>query len=140
MPVKLHFDGKAVAELIAHAKAAPEHRPLYGDQATAKPGLWLVGDDGVYLMSNGLPPLPGNGAKPNRVVKARECDPEKVDFEDWWSMKADTFGEDDGCEFLPLDHIEEAFAAWADSEIPLGFSEKGLHLYTPVLRRREGAQ
>lgn len=59
-----------------------------------RPGLWLVGDEGVYIMSN------GKLAEDQRplVVYARECDP-KTNPE-YWHYKRLHFGGDDGVEFL----------------------------------------
>ena len=73
--VTLRFDTQAVREQLDHTKAAPLHKltmsdraELYGkdnmghqqpdEETNGKPGLWLVKDSGVYLMSNGNPGLP----------------------------------------------------------------------------------
>ena len=59
-----------------------------------RPGLWLVGDEGVYIMSN------GKLAEDQRplVVYAQECDPKTNS--DYWHYKRQHFGGDDGVEFL----------------------------------------
>jgi hypothetical protein len=59
-----------------------------------RPGLWLVGDEGVYIMSN------GKLAEDQRplVVYAQECDPKTNS--DCWHYKRQHFGGDDGVEFL----------------------------------------
>jgi len=59
----LRFDLKNVLTLIKHALNAPDHKCAYvnGLNEVPKPGLWLVGDDGIYLMSNGLPMLKEHG-------------------------------------------------------------------------------
>lgn len=59
-----------------------------------KSGLWLVGDEGVYLMSNGKL---AEGQRPF-VVYAEECDPKTNP--DYWRYKRQHFGGDDGVEFL----------------------------------------
>jgi hypothetical protein len=69
------------------------------------PGLWLVGDHGVYLMSNGKLP---DGARP-LVVYAEQCDPTTSD--DWFHIKRATFGGDDGVEFLDGAYLEAMMAA-----------------------------
>jgi hypothetical protein len=51
----LIFHGAAVLELLAHAKAATEHSAGYLDNPKPGPGLLFVKDDGVYLISNGMP-------------------------------------------------------------------------------------
>lgn len=59
-----------------------------------RPGLWLVGDEGVYLMSN------GKLAEDQRplVVYSAECDPKTN--RDYWHYKRQHFGGDDGVAFL----------------------------------------
>lgn len=72
------------------------------DVDNRKPGLWLVGDQGVYLCSNGEL---AEGARP-LVAYAAECDPRIHD--DWFEVKRRTFGGDDGIDFLDaieLDHL-----------------------------------
>lgn len=69
---------EVIARGIADAKANGGFRdPHFGLSAAdnRKPGLWLVGDHGVYLCSNGELP---KGAKP-LVAYAEECDPRKND-------------------------------------------------------------
>jgi len=70
-----------------------------------KPGVWLVGDHGVYLCSNGEL---ATGAKP-LVAYAEECDPHRND--DWFEVKRRTFGGDDGVDFLDAEGLEALFAA-----------------------------
>ncbi|NTE68282.1 DUF3085 domain-containing protein [Agrobacterium tumefaciens] len=53
-------------------------------EAEARPGLWLVGDEGVYVMSSGKL---AEGQRP-LVVYAEECDP-KTDPDYWHYMRAD---------------------------------------------------
>jgi hypothetical protein len=57
-------------------------------------GLWLVGDHGIYLMSNGLP-APLHGAAPRQVAYAEEADPDR-DPETSCDVKQRAFGGDDG--------------------------------------------
>lgn len=70
-----------------------------------QPGLWLVGDHGVYLCSNGKL---SDGARP-LVVYAEECNPDTCD--DWFEVKRRTFGGDDGVEFLDAAQLEAMMAA-----------------------------
>ncbi|MGX7743947.1 DUF3085 domain-containing protein [Rhodopseudomonas parapalustris] len=64
-----------------------------------KPGAWLVGDEGVYLMSNGEL---AEGQRP-LVVYAEECDPKTNP--DYWHYKRRHFGGDDGIEFLDAEML-----------------------------------
>lgn len=61
------------------------------------PGLWLVGDQGVYVMSNGklADPAPG--------LYSNECHP--VGNSDWYDYKRRHFGGDDGVEFIDAEQL-----------------------------------
>jgi hypothetical protein len=95
------------ADLITLRKSAMAHwangvRPLY-EQVTGR-GYWLVGDEGVYLMHN------GQLAKDEKpvVAYAVQCNPKTMDFDAWWQNKRDSFGGDDGVEFIDPDLINSA--------------------------------
>ena len=79
--------------------------PYYGIKPgkDEKPGLWLVGDQGVYIMSNGKL---ADGARP-LVVYSDECHP--IGNPDWWHYKHRHFGGDDGIEFLDADRLIPMF-------------------------------
>ncbi|BCG83542.1 DUF3085 domain-containing protein [Mesorhizobium sp. 113-3-3] len=64
-----------------------------------KPGLWLVGHQGVYAASNGKLP---EGGEP-MVCYADECNPGSN--ADWWGYKRRHFGGDNGIEFLAAEEI-----------------------------------
>lgn len=74
-------------------------------EAEARPGLWLVGDEGVYVMSSGKP---AEGQRP-LVIYAEECDPKTNP--DYWHYKRQYFGSDDGVEFLDAVELEQLIAA-----------------------------
>jgi hypothetical protein len=97
--MKLHFSWPEVAKALDEIRAAKIVRPLYG-KITGK-GLWLVGDEGVYLMPN----TAGNA---RTIVYAKECNPTKS--EDWWEVKRATFGGDDGVEFISIEEIDRLVA------------------------------
>ncbi len=108
----LSFPLTSVRDVIARGRTDAEANggfrdPYYGlrpgkDQ---KPGLWLVGDHGVYLMFNGQLL---DGAKP-LVVYAEECDPSTND--DWFDVKRRTFGGDYGVDFIDAEQLEPMMAA-----------------------------
>ena len=102
----LTFQVDRVRQLVQHAQGAPSFRALYGDPDTAKPGLWLVADQGIYLMSPGLPML-ADPDKPdsNLVAYAHESDP--TCSEDWYESKRALVGGDDFGDWLPLDMFAE---------------------------------
>jgi len=67
------------------------------------PGLWLVGDQGVYIMSNGKL---ADGDRP-LVVYSDECHP--VGNPDWFHYKHRHFGGDDGIEFIDAEKLIPLF-------------------------------
>ena len=99
----LKFDGDGVRELYEHARGCTDFKGAYGQKPI--PSLFLVHDDGVYLMSAGKPHLP-NPDKPkmSKVVYAEGCNPDTD--EDWWDASRALVGGDDFAEALPLDLFE----------------------------------
>lgn len=109
--MKLHFDAKGVRTLVEWSET---HEPDTLYDTVTGPGLWLVGDDGVYLMSNARESLAKpDGKKGSLVVHARECDP-KLDFDEWWENKRASFGGDDGAEFLGLAEVKDCLPETGD--------------------------
>ncbi|WP_414463337.1 DUF3085 domain-containing protein [Hyphomicrobium sp. DY-1] len=102
--MKLHFPWDGIEKLLTEVITATTARKLYGD-VTGK-GLWLAGDEGVYLMANTTDGEVNSkrreGDKPF-VIYALECDPTKMPFEEWWANKRASFGGDDGVDFFPLE-------------------------------------
>src|SRR4051794_38666433 len=108
----LTFPLASVRDVIGRGRADAQanggfRNPYYGLKPgkDEQPGLWLVGDRGVYLLSNGK--LAG-GQKPF-VVYAEECNPATND--DWFEVKRRTFGGDDGVDFLDAGQLEAMMAA-----------------------------
>lgn len=111
----LTFSIEAVREIIARGIADANvnggFRDPHGglsDIDIGNPGLWLVGDHGVYLCSNGKLA----GTRP-LVVHAQECDPTKSD--DWFETKRRTFGGDDGVDFIDAVELERLMSAAPDA-------------------------
>ncbi len=97
---------KVIERGIADAKANGGFRLPYSGfspAAQARPGLWLVGDQGVYIMANGKLP---KGEKPF-VVYSEQCHP-RGDI-DWWDYKRRHFGGDDGVEFIAAEPLIPLF-------------------------------
>lgn len=114
--MKLHFKRAEVMKLIKHTVSQTRFRSLYGEYKGS--GLLLVGDQGVYLMSNAVKTLPGDKGKGNYVAYARECNP-KGDFDTWWANKNASFGGDDGVEFIPSGEVIKALGGKSDLEIDM---------------------
>jgi hypothetical protein len=105
----LRFDVAGVKRLIAHAKAAPDHSVIFGDK-TKSPALTLVKDDGIYLMSNGLPrdllatqPHSDLGTDHSFVVYAKGYAPSDFAEGEMYEKCRAAVGGDDFCERVPLD-------------------------------------
>lgn len=97
---------KVIERGIADAKANGGFRnPYYGTRPGEgeRPGVWLVGDEGVYMMSNGKL-TEGQRAL---VVYSEQCHP--VGNPDWWHYKTRHFGGDDGIEFIEADQLIPLF-------------------------------
>ncbi|NSZ09747.1 DUF3085 domain-containing protein [Agrobacterium tumefaciens] len=89
-----------------------------------KPGVWLVGDHGVYLCSNGKLP---DGEKPF-VAYALECDPRTND--DWFEVKRRTFGGDDGVEFIEAAQLEAMISACPNARhLGVSFQPDSMELF-----------
>lgn len=93
-----------------------------------KPGVWLVGDEGVYLLSNGTLV---DGQRPH-VVYAEECDPKTNP--DYWQYKHQHFGGDDGVEFLDAEVLMK-LAADAPSATHLRITMTDSDLSVTPIRR-----
>jgi len=103
--IQRRFALRDVLAVAEHAIAAREHKPSFTnslDGTTPTPALWFVGDEGLYLMSNGLPgqPHPDGG---DRLL---------VVYADGYHTAmskhaiADEIGGDDFCEPLPLLNLQ----------------------------------
>jgi hypothetical protein len=97
---------KVIERGIADAAANGGFRnPYYGTRPGEgeKPGIWLVGDEGVYIMSNGKL----TDGQRSLIIYAEQCHP-KGDI-DWWDYKRRHFGADDGIEFIEAERLLQLF-------------------------------
>ena len=160
--MRLHFDLAVTRRLLDHSKAATERSPTYDQLYEGRfrrdgkdadlgnlsadnfptadnvnptkipPGLWLIGDHGVYLMSNGRPPLrPEAGESPNIVAHAPEADP-RVNPEGWWEAKRAAFG-NDGVVFLELPFVEGLIARGRDGRVCVDITPAQVEAVVPAV-------
>lgn len=133
----LTFKKAQIQRLIDETVTATSHHvpytgEIWGTAVDNTPGLNLVGDRGVYFMSNredeGNHTNVAEGGSPDAVVYAEECNPDTTD--EWYHTKEQTFGGDDGVEFLSLDSIRN----WIDNQpgdiVTLGFYGNAIRLIT----------
>jgi hypothetical protein len=114
--VTLKFDIATVWRLVDHARTSPRQMSYYGKRLR-KRTLCLVGDSGVYLISNGLPAMDAEGnligrkrkGQPIRrlVSMAVGCDPAYNAFEDWWAVHNAIDGGNDFSHPIPIKEFEE---------------------------------
>ena len=163
--MRMHFDLALVQRLLDHSLAATERSPsleqLYDgrfrrdgkdadldnlsagsfptaddvDPARIPPGLWLVGDQGIYLMSNGRPSLLVDPADTRHVTaQAAETSP-AADPDGWWEVKRAAFGGDDGVVFLELPFVEGLIAYGRDGRVCLDLTPKQVEVVAPHPQR-----
>ena len=128
---RLVFDMEQVAGLAAHARGAPARRMtidqrirIYGEENAdvvqpgeefrAPPCLWLVKDEGIYLMSPGFDPdAPRRPGERAPLAYAVGFDPKRQDRLDVWERARDAVGGDDFSDEIPLEWVDAAIASRA---------------------------
>jgi hypothetical protein len=112
---KYRKDGRNLDISRIGTDALPTHDDI--DPTKIEPGLWLVGDDGVYLMSNGTPRLlAAPPATRNLIATAEETDTARHP-NTWWDTKQAAFGGDDGVIALSRDFVTGLLAAVRDGRV-----------------------
>ena len=134
----LHFSKERVQTLLNFTKAATAWRMLWERPETNKAGLWLVGDQGVYLMDNAKPGLLADGVSvrdanapqnaSSYVSYAREVDPERLAFDEWWYNKRASFGGDDGSDFVSAEDATEWIAGTAGAWLVMDINKSSFLL------------
>lgn len=134
--MRLTFNKSEVENLVAITRNAKTHSVPYtgGDWGVPKDtsaGLVLVGDNGVYFLSNAdEQEKKENGLLP--LAYAHECNPEKLDFDTVWENKREAFGGDDGCEFFALKEIEGWLKAEDGAALEMEIDEESIRLNAAV--------
>jgi hypothetical protein len=114
--IRLVFDVGEVATLVVLTEAATEHQGLQGRMV--EPRLFLVKDEGVYLMSSakGLAINPKTGTLP--VAYAQGFDPRKASRRAVWEAGQKISG-NDFSEFVPLEAVEPLLDACSEIYVVL---------------------
>jgi hypothetical protein len=110
---RITFSRVGVERCLRHTQAAVKHIPLSGQKAPVPACLWLVGDEGIYLMSNGEPYDPRRvGHRAQHVVYANECSPRTLSPSKLDAAKRAILGGDDGVDWLLASDVAEALATY----------------------------
>lgn len=96
------FKTSEIKRCVMHALGSTDFRMVFSP-APPGPGLIFVHDDGVYLMSNGLPldPLTKDPDSYSYVAYAANCNPKKDP--EWWDNSRELVGGDDFGEIIKVD-------------------------------------
>jgi hypothetical protein len=100
----LVFKVSDVRRVLEHSISSPEQGPVaYTDEPVECPSVVIVHDQGVYLMSNGIPGdfiEKDNGTRFRKsfCAYAKGCDPQKD--EDFWENSRELVGGDDFAETI----------------------------------------
>lgn len=128
------FKTTDVVRCITHALAATKFRMPFSTDPP-KPALLFVHDQGVYLMSNGLPPdlLPVASPK-SYAAYAEHCDPEHDD--DWWENSRRLVGGDDFGEIIGVD---PTWLTRCDDfeELHIGVGQDSIDVFFAKLRKKK---
>ena len=130
---RLIFKAAEVRELYEHARSKQHFRRAYKQEEI--PALWLVHDQGVYLMSAGIPHQE-DPEQPSRckLAYARGCSPDDVD---WWDQSRELVGGDDFAEIIPLEDWAGIFAHSHVQEIIIDITEDSFALqFTQEMRAK----
>lgn len=100
---KLFFDNdknNTLSDMVAWASDRPRKIP-YVKEYTDDMGLWLVKDEGIYLMSPTDERFVDKKGTKNKVVYAKGYKPTKANQDTLWDKTYDV-SPDDFAEFIPL--------------------------------------
>ena len=99
------------------------------DASKIPAGIFLVGDDGIYIMSNAADQEKGaDGKLP--LAYADEANPETMSGEAVYDAKRRIFGGDDGVDFLPAAMIASALDRCGD-QLVIEMTEMGIRVMIP---------
>jgi hypothetical protein len=126
----LRFPIEGVRKLMDHALAAPSHFHVFGYPKKTRPGLVVVKDDGIYLMSNGKPRLMQSKGH-NVVVYADGFDPTTCDPGSVWDAACSAAGGDDFAEQIALDEkLIKALHERDCTALLVSFDEEAMRIAT----------
>jgi hypothetical protein len=138
--MRLHFNAALVQQLLQHSGAATSRKAPDGTCSSAhEAGLWMVGDHGIYLMSNGVPGLLAGDGPGSVIAYAEEADPD-LQPETFYSNKRKALGGDDSITFLPEAWVTGLLARSRDGRVCIDLTRKGARIASPAPTRRRAGQ
>lgn len=93
------FKSDEVYRCVEHALNSTQWSMGWMEELNPVPGLFFVHDQGVYVMSNGVPTDMAS-EQTAYVAFAEHCNP-KID-DDWWDNSRELVGGDDFAEVVPV--------------------------------------
>ena len=99
MKTKLTFKGEGLKTLASHTLKTTFFRKPYTKETTKEKGVWLVKDEGIYLMKGF-----DRSKEEMPIIYAKGFDPYKD--QDVWDKSRHAVGGDDFAEFLELDIVQ----------------------------------
>lgn len=125
------FNAADVKRSVIHALNANQWDMPFMEDETPTPALLFVHDNGVYVMSNGMPrDISDNDAERCHTVHADTTNPAEND--EWWQNASDLVGGDDFVEILPVtqqwlddcDNFEEFYVTVTENKLEAGFRKQ----------------
>lgn len=130
MPKELKFaNDETLKRIVDHTMAATAWKTAYSEEPYPEPSLFLVHDDGVYLMTAAKEPLLLNPETDNKrclVAYAEGLDPNKD--EDVWERAREVVGGDDFGENVPCRPVAEAIAQ-GYQYVKIRLTKKALYVF-----------
>lgn len=132
---RLVFEMERVKSMVAHSKGKKHKDTIYGQPLVGeqyKEYLYLVHDDGIYLMSGAEETQKTDSPDPKKqerayVAYAETCNPDKD--EDFWDNARYLVGGDDFAEPIPLKMFEDVIAvAGAKRKLVLTLTKRTIKL------------
>lgn len=102
---KLVFSAPEVRRIIEYGRGKKHPTEQYGTPIRAKEFIYLVHDEGVYIMSGAEERFLtiDDAGKPKSIVAyAKGCSPKDPDY---WDVSRDLVGGDDFAEIIPIGNI-----------------------------------
>lgn len=101
------------------------------DDKKVPAGLMLVGDEGIYFMSNArFEEVNALQAEGRHVAYARETDPKLMSEDEAYDNKRAIFGGDDGVEFIAAEELRPMLVPGSTLEVD--FTPESIALQRPV--------